>query len=235
MKGIVACFVFASALATVGALCLGASRLDRERARAQESFLTADYDSADSSLSVVERYYEYASRLPWVGDGPVSGVRARRAAVNYWQRKYAAVASTDADPLGEAGATNIPMQVIVADSVYRMGQARAKDRAAIIKALDDAVDAYHTVLRNARRPADAPYMAQAAYNYEFVVRLRNEIVNGRRRALPATRDERVLGAEGSPEDPRFENQFKEYIPLEKEERERQDSNPGKVPPPVRKG
>jgi hypothetical protein len=235
MKGIVACFVFAAALAIVGALCLGASRLDRERARAQESFLTADYDSADSSLSVVERYYEYASRLPGVGDGPVSGVRARRAAVNYWQRKYSAVAPQDADPLAEAGANNLPMQVIVADSVYRLGQARAKDRATMIKALDDAVDAYHTVLRNARRPEDAPYMAQAAYNYEFVVRLRNELVNGRRRALPPTSEDRAFGSEGKPEDPRFENQFKEYIPLEKEEWERQDSNPGKVPAPVRKG
>jgi hypothetical protein len=234
MKGIVACLVFGSALAVFGALCLGASRLDRERARAQESFLTGDYDSADSSLSVVERYYEYASRLPWVGDRPVSAVRTRRAAVKYWQRQYSAVAPTDAaDPLGDAGANNLPLQVVVADSVYRNGQAGAKDRAAVLKALDGAIDAYHTVLRNARRPADAPFAAEAAYNYEFVVRLRNELTNNRRRALPSTRDESEFGSEGKPEDPTFENQFKQYIPLEKDERK--DENPGKVAPPVRKG
>ena len=233
MKGIVACLLFASALAVVGALCLGASRLDRQRARAQESFLTGDYDSADSSLSVVERYYEYASRLPWVGDGPVSAVRARRAAVKYWQRKYSAVAPTDVtDPLAEA-VNNLPLQVVVADSVYRNGQTGAKDRAAMVKALDGAIDAYHTVLRNARRPEDAPYAEEAAYNYEFVVRLRNDLVNGRRRALPPTPDESEFGSEGKPEDPTFENQFKQYIPLEKDERK--DENPGKVAPPVRKG
>jgi hypothetical protein len=234
MKGIVTCLVLAVALAVFGALCLGASRLDRERARAQESFLTGDYDSADSSLNVVERYYEYASRLPWVGDGPVSAVRTRRAAVKYWQRKYSALAPTDvADPLADAGVSNLPLQVVVADSVYRISQAGAKDRAAMVKALDGAIDAYHTVLRNARRPDDAPYAEEAAYNYEYVVRLRNEIANGRRRALPSTRDESEFGSEGKPEDPTFENQFKQYIPLEKDER--QDDNPGKISPPVRKG
>jgi|SRR5262245_4702375 len=234
MKGIVACLVFASALAVVGALCLGASRLDRQMARAQESFLTADYDSADAALRVIEPYYEYASHLPWVGDGPVGAVRARRAAINYWQRKYSAVARTDVtDPLADVAVNNLPLQEIVADAVYRNGQARAKDRATMIQTLEGAIDAYHTVLRNARRLEDAPYAEAAAYNYEYVVRLRNELVNGRRRALPSTRDEHSFGSEGKPEDATFEKQFKEYIPLEKEER--QDSNPGKVPPPVRKG
>ena len=43
-----------------------------------------------------------------------------------------------------------------------------------------------------------------------MVRLRNDIVNGRRRALPVTRDEPAFGSEGKPEDPAFENQFKQY-------------------------
>lgn len=234
MRGILACLVVAVALAVLGAVSLGASRLDRQRARAQESFLTADYDAADSSLSVVERYYEYASRLPWVGDGPVGAVRTRRAAVTYFQRKYGALAPADvADPVSDVVVDNLPLQVIVADAVYRNGQARAKDRPTMLQALDGAINAYHTALRNARRPEDASYAQEAAYNYEFVVRLRNEINNGRRRALPSTRDENEFGAEGKPEDPTFENQFKQYIPLEKDER--QDDNPGKVPPPVRKG
>ncbi len=54
----------------------------------------------------------------------------------------------------------------------------------MLQMLEAAIDAYRTVLRNAQRPEDAPYAEAAAYNYEYVVRLRNEIVNGRRRALP---------------------------------------------------
>jgi hypothetical protein len=64
------------------------------------------------------------------------------------------------------------------------------------------------------------------------VRLRGEVVKGRR-ALPPAADERTFGAEGKPEDANFENEFKRYIPLEKQERD--EGNPGKEPPPPRKG
>jgi hypothetical protein len=73
----------------------------------------------------------------------------------------------------------------------------------------------------------------AAYNYEYVVRLRNEILNGRRRELPPAGDKRNFGSGGKPEDPAFENQFKEYVPLEKEERT--DPKASKIPPPPRRG
>jgi hypothetical protein len=203
-------------------------------ARAQQTLLTADYGAADASLQVVERYYQYASGVPWVGDGPVNDVRTRRAAVNYWQRKYGALAPPDrTDPVTDVAADNVPLQLIVADSVYRNGQPRAKDRATMLQMLESSIDAYRAVLSNARRPADTPYAEVAAHNYEYVVRLRNEIVSGRRRALPLPVDERTFGSEGKPEDPTFENEFKKYVPLEKEERDSAD--PGKFPPPVRKG
>ena len=103
----------------------------------------------------------------------------------------------------------------------------------MLKTLEGAINAYHAVLRNARRPEDASSAEEAAYNYEFVVRLRNEIVNGRRRVLPPKIDDLEFGAEGKPEDPTFENQFKQYVPLDKDER--QNESPGKFEAPVRKG
>jgi hypothetical protein len=234
MKGIAGYVVGAVVLAVLGGLCLGGSRLDRQMARAQQTLITADYDAADASLQVVERYYQYVGRVPWVGNRAVNDVRTRRAAINYWRRQYGALAPADrTDPVADVAADNVPLQVIVADSVYRDGQPRAKDRAAMLRLLDSSIDAYRTVLSNARRPEDSPDAEAAAYNYEYVVRLRNEIVNGRRRALPLPGDERAFGSEGTPDDPAFENEFKQYVPLEKEERENAD--PGKVPPPVRKG
>ena len=233
MKGIAGWVTAALVLAAAGGICLGASRLDRQMADAQRTVLTSEYDAADASLQVIERYYQYASRVPWVGDGPVNDVRARRAAIKYWQRRYGALAPADrTDPVADVAPDNLALQVIVADSVYRDGQTRAKDRATLLRVLDSSVAAYRDVLSNARRPADASWGKVAAYNYEYVVRLRAEVVKGRR-ALPPPAGDRTLGSEGKPEEPSFEKQFKKYVPLEKEER--QDGNPGKEPPPARKG
>ena len=234
MKGIAGYVVAFVILAALGGVCLGASRLDRQMAGAQQALVTSDYDAANASLQLIERYYQYASRLPWVGDGPVSDVRTRRAAVNYWQRHYGDLAPADrTDPVADVEAGNLALQMIVADSVYRDGHARATDRAALLQMLGKSIDAYRTVLSNARRPEQAPDAEVAAYNYEYVVRLRDEILNGSRRALPLPEGERRFGARGKPEDPKFENEFRRYIPLEKEERD--DVTPGKLPPPVRKG
>jgi len=234
MKGIAGYVVVAILLVAVGGVCLGASRLDGLLLNAQQTLLTSDYDAADASLQTAERYYGYASRVPWVGERPANEVRARRAAVNYWQRKYNALAPADrTDPVSDVAADNLPLQTIVADSVYRGGQTRAKDRATMLQTLDSSIAAYQAVLRNVRRPEDALYGERAAYNYEYVVRLRNEMVNGRRRQLPQSEDKRTFGSEGKSENPAFENQFKPYVPLEKDER--QNESPGKFEPPVRKG
>jgi hypothetical protein len=234
MKGIAGSVVVAILLVVAGGMCLGASRLDSLMLDAQQTLLTSDYDAADASLQAAERYYGYASRLPWPGDRPVNEIRARRAAVNYWQRKYSALAPADrTDPVADVAADNLPLQMIVADSVYRGGQMRAKDRATMLQMLDSAIAAYLAVLRNVRRPDDALDGERAAYNYEYVVRLRNEVVNGRRRQLPPPVEEPTFGSEGQPEDPAFEKQFKQYVPLEKDER--QNESPGKFEPPVRKG
>jgi hypothetical protein len=218
MKGIAGYVVGAILLAVLGGICLGASRLDGVMVNAQQSLLTSDYNGADASLQSAERYYGYTSR----------------AAVNYWQRKYNALAPADrTDPVADVDADDVPLQTIVADSVYRGGQTRAKDRAAMLQMLDSSIAAYQALLRNVRRPEDALYGERAAYNYEYVVRLKNEIVNGRRRQLPPPPAEPTFGSEGKSENPEFENQFKQYVPLDKDER--QNESPGKFEAPVRKG
>jgi hypothetical protein len=117
--------------------------------------------------------------------------------------------------------------------VYRDGLPRSTNRTAILQLLDSAIAAYRTVLNNARRPEDTPYAEDAAYNYEYVVRLRDEILKGRRRALPPPDDDANLGFEGKPEDATFEKEFQQYVPLEKEERDNNEA--GESAPPVRKG
>jgi hypothetical protein len=234
MRGIARYVIGGVVLAVIGAVCLGASRLDRQMADAQQTLLTSDYGAADASLSMVERYYRYASGVPWVGDGPLNDVRARKAAINYWQHQYGLLAPAGrTDPVADVAPGNVPLQLIVADAVYREGQPRAKDRNTALAILDSAINAYRAVLNNARRPEDGPYAEDAAYNYEYVVRLRDEILKGRRRALPSPDDDANFGLEGEVEDVEFEREFKQYVPLEKEERV--EPGAGQFDPPARKG
>jgi hypothetical protein len=234
LKGIARYVAGAAVLAILGMLCLGASRLDRRMADAQQMLLTSDYGAADASLSAVERYYEYASGVPWVGEGPVNDVRAHRGAINYWQRQYGVLAPSDrTDPVADVPPGNVALQLVVANAVYRDGQPRAKDRTTTLAVLESAISAYRTVLNNARRPEDAPYAEDAAYNYEYVVRLRDEVLKGRRRTLPAPDEDGNFGLSGESQDPEFEMEFKQYIPLEKDEREQPGA--GQFDPPSRKG
>ena len=234
MKGIAGYLAGALILAVLGAACLGASRLERQMVDAQRALLTGNYVTADAGFQNVERTYEYVSRVPWVGDGPLNDVRARRAAIKYWQRQYTELAPADrTDPVTDVAVSNVSLQLIVADAVYRNGQISAKDRPAMLQALDRSIEAYRTVLSNARAGNDVAAAEVAARNYEFVVRLRNEMLNGRLRAIPLPDDDRTFGSGGKAEDPSFLDEFNKYVPLEKEERD--NNEPGKMAAPVRKG
>lgn len=227
MKAIGAFLLGAMGMALVGAACLAASVLDREMAHAQEHIVAGDYDEPRAILDTAERYFALASRLPWIGNGPVNDVRARKAALHYWQRQYAAIVPEIADPVGNLAPDNIELQLVVANAMYRIGQAEGANRRTTVATLDAAISGYVTVLKNARRQEDA------AYNYEFLVRLRDDIAKGRRKGEP----EDVSGPHGHPGSPPpqgAKSDFKIYVPLQPEERDK-DTTPGKSAPIKRKG
>lgn len=233
MKGIAGYVVGAAILALLGSVCLATSRLERQMAGAQETFVTTDYEASDASLAAVERYYEYASRLPWVGVGALNDVRARKAALRYWQREYGDLLPAGRpDPVADVAPDNVQQQLIVANALFRRGQAQVKDRASTLQMLDAGINAYLQVLTNVERPEDAPYLEAAAYNYEYLVRLRDEM-GRRRRDIPPPSSDRPLGAEGQKQERTAEEEFKTYVPLEKKERE--DGDAGQDGPRVRKG
>jgi hypothetical protein len=234
MKEIAGYLIAAMVFAALGIVCLGVSRVDRVMADAQQAVVTADYAGANAALAEVERYYQYVNRVPWIGTGPANDLQWRRATLAYWQRQYSALAPPDrTDPVADVPADNVPLQLIVANAVYRAGQPRAKDRASALAVLDATISAYRAVLNNAGHPEDARNAEDAAHNYEYAVRLRDEILKGRRRALPPPTSDDAFGTEGRPERAEFERQFQQYVPLEKEERETPAA--GVSDPPPRKG
>ena len=217
MKGISGLIVAAVALALLGAGLAAAGLLERDLADAQAKATTKNYEGVEETFDRAERYYEYGSHLPWIGNGPVNDVRARKAALHYWQKQYSEVLPQQNDPVSGVAADNSRLQLIVADAVYRTGQAQSKDKATTMQALDASINAYAAVLKNTSRQEDA------AFNYEYLVRLRDEVDKGKRKPGPG---DAVLkgpdGASGAP--PTLDStmsDFKIYIPLDSQERQDQ--------------
>jgi hypothetical protein len=229
MKGVTGYLVAAIVIALLGAVLLTASRLERDMAAAEQRVATLRYDEVEATFDRAERYFQYASHLPGVGNGPVNNVRARKAALRYWQQQYDAIVPRQPDPVGAVASDNIELQRVVANAVFRTGMAQAKDRQSALAAIDAAISACLVVLRNAGDDKDA------AFNYEYLVRLRDEFDKGRRKAGQDNAMKGPLGEPGSP--PTIESNlsdFKIYIPLDSEERQ-ENGAAGKAGPGQRKG
>lgn len=230
MKGITGYILGAVVLALLGGMCLAAGILDRQIARAQQNVAILNYGDPEEAFATVERYFEYGSRLPWIGRGPLNDVRARKAALQYWQRRYDVIVPQRPDPIGAISPDNLELQLIVAHAVYRAGQARAIDRHTTLQVLDAGINAYFAVLKNAGRHE------AAAYNYEYLVRLRNDIDKGRRAPeLTDTAEDGPSGRRGGPP-PQNSNKptFKILVPLDSEEMDK-GIEPGRGEPIKRRG
>jgi len=230
MKGITTYIVLAVALALLGAGLMVAANLDKDLATAQERVVVQKYDDVEPTYETAEKYYDYASHIPGIGAGPANDIRTKHAVLHYWQKDYAAVLPQQTDPVGSVPQDNPELQLVVANAVFRMAQPQMKDKESTIAALDQGILSYVTVLKNSPKNADA------AYNFELLVRLRDEVDKGKRKPGPM---EAVLkgpdGASGAP--PQLDSSmsdFKIYIPLESQERQDQGVA-GKAAPSKRKG
>lgn len=228
MKGIVGYLFVAVVLAAIGSVCLAAGYLNRDMAHAQQSVMALKYDEADKTFASTERYFEYASRLPWIGDGPLNDVRTRRAELQYWQGHYAAISTPQPESGNGSGAENTGLQLVSANAGYRAGRLQAKDKQAAVQAVEAGMQAYLGVLKSSVRQEDA------AYNYEYLVRLRQDLLEGRAnfRAPKAQFDPN--GLSGSLLSRGDGAQFKTRIPLQNEERDKA-AGAGKIPPAKKKG
>ena len=227
MRSVTGYLVAAAVAVLLGGGCLAVGLLDRDLARAQEHLATSNYAEPEATYDRVERYLEYASHLPWVGNGPVNDVRARKAALKYWQRQYWAIVPQQPDAVDSVASDNVDLQLVVADAVYRAGQAQAADRESLMMALDAGINSYLTVLKNAAQ------REEAAYNYEYLIRLRDELDKRGRR--PAKAEEKGPdGAAGAPAEAQLDNEFKIYVPLDPGER-KDAGEAGKALPARRKG
>jgi hypothetical protein len=229
MQSVTMLLVAAVLFAGAGFVSLTTARVQRHLADAQEQMATQQYAEAQSSLAAVEDDLASVRWLPFVGDATRKEVEARTAALRYWQGDYESVLPAQAEPVAAVDESNVELQLVVANAAFRARLGEVTERAAVLQALNDAINGYAIVLRNTTWHEDA------AHNYEYAVRLRDQVAKGGRPPAPSTQPGGDLGEGGAPTPATTTKGFEIYIPLEGGERTPEGGEAGKAEAKQRKG
>lgn len=239
MKTAIGAIVLAVLLFAAGTAALMQARATRGVAEAHSRLATLQYDRA-----------EVADEAPagswWPSDQLDVERPVRAATVSYWRRNYASLANVS---LGNTDDRRTPavegtLLFLGANSRFRENKTPVittpASRAAAVEQLDAIIQAYAEVLR-----VDSTH-TDAAYNYEFVGRMRDTIARARpgrtaagaALAEPSPDDDLPVGPtlHGHPGGPPVEvsgEQFKTLTPMSFEERE--EAEPGQGAKPRRRG
>jgi hypothetical protein len=99
MRSTIGVAIAAIVSALLGYAFLGVARLDGQMADAGQRLSTLQYDLAQESLAEAEQYANHARFVPWLGSDARQEIRARQAAIQYWQRQYDVVLPAGAEPV----------------------------------------------------------------------------------------------------------------------------------------
>jgi len=217
-------------LALLGSAFMGVARLEGHMADAGQQLSTLQYAAAEQSLTEAEQYADHARFVPWLGSDDRQEIRARQAAIQYWQQKYDTVLPAGAEPVAAVDDQNVELQLVVANAAYRVNQTQFKDKASTVKALEETAAGYLTVLKNNTWHADA------AFNYEYIIRLRDAAAKGSQPPPPQKNEEESdNGESGAPTPATSQEGFQIYIPLEQGEKNPTGGEAGKASAKDRKG
>ena len=226
MRAVIGCAVTAVLLLTIGAASWTSGRLERRVADAHKQLVTLRYAAPESEYTDIERSIRYADRLPWIANLETD-IREQRATAHYWLSDYPSVGSQR-----EAAGTDLDPRILLvaANAAYRAATSNGGRPG--MPELESIEGAYAEVLR--RAPGDA----DAAFNYEFVARMRQ--MTRRAPKFEATGDASVPagptihGRPGAfPQDADM-NQFQVVVPKLKDER-KENIDPGNSSPKGKKG
>lgn len=181
-------------------------------AAAGRELTTTGATSRETDASL-DRALDLGRRVPLLGARLETDVRRHRATEAYWQRDFASLVSgplaptpTDTDPA---------LLLLSANAAFRQVATRTGTPQQITRALDDVLKGYGTLLE--RDPGNA----DAAYNYEYVARLRSALAGGRMSALPQQTEQSMQGEQGEPPQGTQKSDFNVIVPLRPEERQEQ--------------
>jgi hypothetical protein len=223
--------LIASALFIVSAVFWADARILERSARSHERLATLQYLAADDpeGSRLLLSSWLPSPTAPFTGE-----ITSRAATANYWTGAYDRLAATDAAPGRDA---DPQLLLLAANAAFRQSQRASAPRETQLQQLDGVLQAYASVLKS------GSFLADAAYNYEFVARVRDSIAQKTpRRELRGTLTPSadlpagvtIHGEPGGPPPGTRGEEFQIIAPMEFGDRETQpEPNPGGRP--IRKG
>jgi hypothetical protein len=211
-----------------GALGIGFYHL--EVARAEEALATFDLALADRIYARLEKTLEIGRRIPWIFETVRADLQVRRSRLSYWRQDYAAILEETA-ATGENEKTLSPsLRFIRANARYRAITGE-QSREKVIRDLGQSIRDY------ARTVEADPTFTDAAFNYEFLLMLRNDIAVGKRPAhlkqkgaqgAQSDQQKSIYGEEGAEPASKVPQKMKVLVPKEgDEDPKKRGPEPGK--------
>lgn len=236
MRSVIGLVLAALVSAAAGRVTGAAGILEVRAADAQTSYLTMRYGALDAELGALGTDVGAALPVPGVGGALRTAVRTEQAETRYWLGQYGLLGA-ERDAAGVLTETDPEMLRLAAHAAYRAAQA-SPDAQTGLRRLDDVAKAYADVLRAA--PGDE----NAAWNYEFVIRLRSMLAPSKAPLPPAPgrtlagdlpAGATLHGLPGAPPAGTDMQKFKVVIPLRSDERNQLPQSAGQSEPPKRRG
>jgi hypothetical protein len=232
MKAVFGYLIPAGLLLIVGLALWTTGRFERRVVNASKELVMLHYDAAQPEYEALERSIRFVRDAPWFAVMNAA-VREQRATSHYWLQEYSSL-SVQTDASGEIIEQNPEIVFLAANAAYRSTPLDGR-AALVVPQLERLLEQYASVLQR------DPDHFDAAYNYEFVSRVRDGFTRapggkpgaGISAALhPALQT--IHGPQGRlPSGVEF-NDFKVIVPQRSDERKEQPEA-GKGGPKVRKG
>ena len=187
-------------LVAAGAILWRSSEMERRLAAAERDLVTLRYDAAGEGAK--QPGGRLAALMP--GAGRTSGdAKTVETTAAYWEGNYEAVAD------------NAEAKLLAANAGYRNMRKAGGSWQAVVGRMDTLVKQYAEILR------DDPGNAEAAFNYEYIVRLRQVIAARKQPVAPVDATDSGLtihGFAGAPPEEADMKKFKMIVPMRPDER-----------------
>ena len=169
MNTVITRMLIAVALAVAAWLSWSESKLSAQVADAKQDIATLDHDNLDA----ITPRSSLSDYLPGDRRRLSDDVRIAKATVAYWLGRYGAVAADTTDSEADAA-----ILLTAANAAYREAQRDPAVGPAAVQRLDGVLQAYASALKAAGpswRAGASAKAAEAAYNYEYVARIRDQV------------------------------------------------------------
>ena len=203
-------------LVAAGAILWRSSEHERRLAAAERDLVTLKY--GDALTAAQQPGGRLANLMP--GSRATTDAKNLASTAGYWSGDY------------DKAIENPEAKLLAANASYRKIRQQGGSWQAVVGRLDSLVKQYAEILR------DDPANAEAAYNYEYIVRLRASIAQRKQPLAPmdiiAGTGLTIHGAEGAPPEEAEMKKFKMIVPMRPDER-LEAEKAGKGTTKVRKG